>query len=77
MRKPLATILLCILVCINDKMMNLDAPVTIKTKGDIIFRGKLKRTIKNLDHSIASKGDLDLSFPVIVNIKDNRIVAEK
>ncbi|MBR1667578.1 MAG: hypothetical protein IJ693_04770 [Bacteroidaceae bacterium] len=53
----------------NDQMLNLDHPVTIKFKGKTLFKGKLQRTLANLQNSLSQRGDLQYMFPAQTTVK--------
>ena len=52
----------------NDDMLHLDEPVTIKYQGEVIYHDKVDRTILNLNNSLSDKGDANLAFSGIVHI---------
>lgn len=56
---------------INDQMVNLDQPVIIKHKGRTLFKGKLPRTLTNLQTTLAQRGDLRYMFPAQATVKVN------
>ncbi len=59
-----------LVVRLNDKMANLDKPVTVNYLGKEIFRGKLKRRASVIRKTAAERKDPDLIFSaeiVIVN----------
>ena len=47
---------------LNDEMLDLDQPVTIKAKGEVVFEGTIPRTIKTIYETVKSKGDPNLVF---------------
>lgn len=53
---------------LNDEMLDLDKPVTIRHGGKKILRKKLKRTIETLKQTIDERGDYRYMFPVTVEI---------
>lgn len=55
----------------NDQMVNLDQPVIIKHKGRTLFKGKLPRTLTNLQTTLAQRGDLRYMFPAQATVKVN------
>lgn len=55
----------------NDQMVNLDQPVTIKHNGRTLFKGKLPRTLTNLQTTLAQRGDLRYMFPAQATVKVN------
>jgi hypothetical protein len=56
-------------VMLNDKMLDLDKPVTITSAGRELFRGKLKRTVGELAKTLAERGDPDLVFGAAVEVE--------
>lgn len=62
---------------INDSMINLDNPVTVKFKGNVIFNGLLNRTIQNIYNSITYKGDRNLAFSAVATVENNQRVLEE
>ncbi len=56
-------------ILLNDAMLDLDKPVTIKANGKQLFKGVVPRTAKNLDATLAGRGDPDLMFPASVTVK--------
>lgn len=60
----------------HDNMLNLDKPVTIKYKGQVIFNGKVERTLLNIYNTIMDKGDAALSFPAMVSVINNTEVVK-
>ncbi len=55
----------------NDQMVNLDEPITIKHNGKTLFKGKLTRTLTNLQTTLAQRSDLRYMFPSQVTVKVN------
>ena len=55
----------------NDQMMNLDKPITIRHNGKTLFKGKLPRTLTNLQTTLAQRSDLRYMFPSQVTVKVN------
>ncbi len=56
---------------VNDKMLDLDKPISIKYQGKIIYEGKLSRTILNTYKSMELKGDDRLCFSAMASIINN------
>jgi len=57
---------------LNDKMMNLDKPVTILQNGKVLFKGKVARSKKLIQQTYADRRDADYIFSsevVLVNGK--------
>ncbi len=65
-----------ILLYLNDEMLNLDEPVTIKYQDKLIARQTFKRSIINIYKTLAAKGDSELSFPCVVSVIDNQEATE-
>jgi hypothetical protein len=57
-----------LLVRLNDKMMNLDKPVTILYNGKPVFTGKVSRTLSTLHQTIASRQDFGLVFSATLRL---------
>lgn len=55
----------------NDQMVNLDKPITIRHNGKTLFKGKLPRTLTNLQTTLAQRSDLRYMFPSQVTVKVN------
>ena len=53
----------------NDQMVNLDKPITILKNGKTLFKGKLSRTLANLQSSLAARNDLRYMFPAQVTVQ--------
>ena len=53
---------------INDNMLNLDKPITIKREGEKIYKGVFNRSIFNIYKTLATKGDKHLAFSSIIHI---------
>ncbi|MBM1108227.1 hypothetical protein JQC67_18890 [Aurantibacter crassamenti] len=62
---------------INDDMLDLDKPVTIKRQNNIIHQGKFDRNILNIYNSLQYKGDINLTFPGIIKINDDEVITNK
>lgn len=52
-----------VVICLNDKMMNLNRPVKIFLKGEEIFNGDVSRVKSNIDADVVAMRDTDLIFP--------------
>jgi hypothetical protein len=55
----------------NDQMVNLDKPITIRHNGKTLFKGKLPRTLTNLQTTLTQRGDLRYMFPSQVTVEVN------
>lgn len=60
----------------NDEMLNLDNPVTIRYQGSVIAKKIFKRSILNIYQSMNHKGDPELSFPCMVTVIENEEILE-
>jgi poly(3-hydroxybutyrate) depolymerase len=58
----------------NDKMLNLDKPLTIKYRDAVIHQGVISRTILTIHETLTDKGDPNLSFPAAIKIVNNKVV---
>ncbi|MGL1887860.1 MAG: hypothetical protein OCD76_15200 [Reichenbachiella sp.] len=64
-------------ITLNDLMMDLDEPVTVKYQGVEIFNGVIVRTVLNQYESIAHKNDGSLAFSAVVTVTNNQTVVVK
>lgn len=55
-------------VYLDDRMVDLDAPVTIQSKGKTLFEGKTTRTIRTLSRTLEERGDTALCFSSVVDV---------
>ena len=55
-------------VLLNDKMLDLDKPVTITSAGRELFNGKVERRVAELAATLAERGDSDLVFDAAVEV---------
>jgi hypothetical protein len=60
-----------LMVLLNDKMLDLDKPVTITCAGRELFKGKVKRTIGELAATLGQRGDRELVFDAAVEVRIN------
>ena len=56
---------------INDDMLDLDQPITVKQHGKIVYQDLVKRTVQNIYSSLSEKGDINLSFPSVILVSEN------
>ncbi len=56
-------------ICLNDEMVDLDKPVTVRYKGEKVFKGKLNRTIGNMARTLDERDDLRYMFPAMVEVE--------
>lgn len=61
---------------INDDMLNLDESVVVKYQGNIIGEGVFDRTVLSIYETLASKGDVNLSFSSVVSVLNNEHIEE-
>ena len=57
-----------LVVCLDDRMMDLDQPVTVEQDGRTLFSGKPSRTIGTLVRTLADRGDPKLMFDAEVEV---------
>ncbi len=55
-------------VLLNDAMVELDQPVTIRTADKELFTGRVPRTIATLARTLAERGDTNLTFSAEVTV---------
>lgn len=58
-------------IYVDDRMLDLNRPITIKYKGNSIFKGKVNRKRKHLAETLARKGAPHLSFCSRITIINN------
>jgi hypothetical protein len=56
-------------VRLDDRMMDLDQPVTVEQGGRTLFSGKPIRTIRTLVQTLADRGDPKLMFDAEVDVE--------
>lgn len=56
-------------IYLNDEMVDLDKPVTVRYNGKKLFKGKLRRTIGNMVSTLNERGDLRYMFPAMVEVE--------
>lgn len=54
---------------LNDKMMNLDKPVTVIYQGKTLFKGRVKREKSTMRSTLYTRNDPAYIFPVQIEIK--------
>ncbi len=64
------------IISLNDKMMNLNKKVKIYKGDKIIFSGKVKRYLSNIERDINNMRDEDLIFPVKLMVTEDGTVSE-
>ncbi|WP_439483610.1 hypothetical protein [Cyclobacterium plantarum] len=63
-------------IYINDEMLDLDAPITVKYQGKIIAEKTFKRSLSAIYNTLSPKGDPELSFPCVLTLIDNDTLGE-
>lgn len=63
-----------VVIGLNDKMVDLDKPVTIKYEGTTIFKKRLNRSLEAIESDINAGRDRDLIFPVKVKVMHGKNV---
>lgn len=53
---------------LNDLLVNLDRPVTVRLRGKKVFKGKVPRTEQNLRRTLADRNDLSYMFPACISL---------
>jgi predicted esterase len=61
---------------INDHMLDLDQPITVKYQNKKIYKGKVKRTILSIHQNITLKGDAELAFTGSLLVRENKMVLD-
>ena len=54
---------------LNDAIVNLDRPVTVKWGKQTVYKGRVPRTEENMRATIAKRGDSAYCFPSMVTVK--------
>jgi len=62
-----------LIIRLNDHMLNLDKPVTVRFRGKKVFRGKVKRSLLTVEHTIRERKDPGLIFSVELLILDGKL----
>jgi hypothetical protein len=60
-----------LLLYVNDDMLDLDQPITVKQHGKIVYQDLVNRTVQNIYSSLSEKGDINLSFPSVILVSEN------
>lgn len=55
-------------IYLNDEMLDLDKPVTVRYRGRQLFKGRLYRTATLLRETLRRRGDLRYSFPAVAEV---------
>ncbi len=62
-----------LIVCLNDAMMDLDQPVTIKRGDKVIFTGIVPRYRENIIAEVLMSKDKDLVFPAKLMVEGDQV----
>nr|MBI1229481.1 alpha/beta hydrolase [Cytophagales bacterium] len=63
-------------IYLNDKMMDLDKPVSVRYRGKVIGEKAVNRSLLSIYKSLSAKGDPALSFPSMLTVVKNEEIAE-
>ena len=58
-------------IYLNDKMMDLDEPVSVRYRGKVIGKKAVNRSLLSIYKSLSAKGDPALSFPCMLTVINN------
>ena len=56
-------------IYLNDDMVDLDKPITVRYNGKKVFKGKLSRTVGNMARTLEERGDVRYMFPAMVEVE--------
>lgn len=62
-----------VIIGLNDKMMNLDTPVTIICDGKVVAKKTFSRKMSNIAHSLNARFDRDYIFPVRIMVDSKKV----
>lgn len=63
-------------IYLNDQILNLSKPITVKRDGKVIFKGKVKRRKEHIEASIAKRMDPEYIFSARLKVTDGTAFAE-
>lgn len=63
-------------IYLNDQMLDLDAPVTIKYQGATIAKKTFQRSLPVIYQTLPAKGDPHLAFSCVLTVIDNKRLEE-
>ncbi|WP_374165101.1 hypothetical protein [Arcticibacter sp. MXS-1] len=63
-----------LIIRLNDKMMDLDKPVTVRYLGREIYKGKVQRLRQVIERTIQERKDRDLIFSSELVIVKGRVI---
>lgn len=61
---------------INDNMLDLDSPISVKYQGKVIAKKTFNRSLLSIYNTLSTKGDPALSFPCVLTVINNETVQE-
>ena len=56
-------------LCLNDNIVDLDRPVTVKWDKRTVFKGRVPRTEENIRATIGQRGDAAYCFPSLITVQ--------
>ncbi|NDV64500.1 alpha/beta hydrolase [Bacteroides sp. 224] len=63
---------------LNDEMFNLDKPITLQYQGTELYKGKVARTLANIEEELNARGDKYYAFPAKLTVlKNSKVVSNK
>ena len=65
-----------VIIGLNDNMMDLDKPVTIKYEGNVVFKWKVSRKLQSIAEDVNAARGKDLIFPVKLKVMHGNIVTQ-
>jgi hypothetical protein len=57
---------------LNDRMMNLDQPVTVQYRGETVYEGTPKRTVGTIAQTLEERGDYRTMYTAEIDVKLKR-----
>ncbi len=61
------------IICLNDEMMNLDKPVTVRRGGKVIFKALVPRVASSIKACVDDMRDADLIFPAKLYVSGDEV----
>lgn len=61
---------------INDDMLDLDSPISVKYQGKVIAEKTFDRSLLSIFNTLSTKGDAELSFPCVLTVINNERIEE-
>lgn len=61
-----------IIINLNDELLDLDQPVTVKYQNKVLYEDKINRNIKTIEQSLSERGDPELVYSgsIVVNLNN-------